>query len=50
VVIWGENRGNFSQPPEVYYLNKTIYVTGLIDSYEGVAQIEVTSPAQIQEQ
>ncbi|MEA1872262.1 MAG: hypothetical protein U9M91_02580 [Chloroflexota bacterium] len=47
VVIWGENRGKFSQPPEDYYDGKTIYVSGLIDSYEGVPQIEVTSPAQI---
>jgi hypothetical protein len=49
VIIWGENRGNFPQAPEDYYLGKTIYVTGLIDSYEGVPQIEVTSPDQIHE-
>ena len=49
VVIWGENRGKFSQPPEDYYVGKTIYVSGLIDPYEGVPQIEVTSPDQIHE-
>jgi len=49
VVIWGENRGKFSQPPEDYYVGKTIYVSGLIDPYEGVTQIEVTSPDQIHE-
>ena len=50
VIIWGENRGNFPQPPESYYLGKTICVTGLIQPYEGIPQIEVTTPDQIQEQ
>ena len=49
VVIWGENRGKFPQPPEDYYDGKTIYVSGLIDHYNGVPQIEVTSPDQINE-
>jgi hypothetical protein len=50
VIIWGENRGNFPQPPETYYYGKTICVTGLIQEYDGIPQIEVTSPDQIQEQ
>lgn len=50
VVIWGENRGNFPQAPETYYSGKTICVTGLIQEYEGIPQIEVTTPGQIQEQ
>ena len=53
VVIWIDNRGNFPQAPEVYYLGKTICVTGLIDEYpkgSGSAQIEVKDPSQIQEQ
>ncbi len=50
VVIWGENRANFPQPPESYYLGKTIYVTGLITEYNGVPEIEVEGPSQIQEQ
>jgi len=49
VVIWDENRGKFSQPPEDYYDGKIIYVSGLIVSYEGAAEIEVTSPSQILE-
>ena len=49
VIIWGENRGNFPQPPESYYDGKTIYVTGLIQEYEGIPQIEVTTPNQIEE-
>ena len=53
VVIWIDYRANFPQAPEVYYLGKTIYVTGLIDEYpkgSGSAQIEVKDPSQIQEQ
>ena len=49
VVIWGDDRGKFSQPPENYYYGKTIYVSGLIIAYEGVAEIVVTSPSQILE-
>ena len=49
VVIWGQNRPNFPQAPEVYYSGKIIYVTGLIEEYEGVAEIVVSSPSQIEE-
>ena len=48
VIIWGEHRGNFPQPPESYYAGKTIYVTGLITEYNGIPQIEVTYPSEIQ--
>ena len=50
VIIWGENRGNFPQPPENYYNGKIICVTGLIQEYNGIAQIEVKTPDNIQEQ
>lgn len=49
VIIWGENRGNFPQPPESYYDGKSICVTGLIQEYDGIPQIEVTTPDQIEE-
>jgi len=49
IVIWGDKRDNFSQAPEVYYSNKTIYVYGLIEDYKGVPQIIVDSPDQIKE-
>lgn len=49
VLIWEGNRSKFSQPPEEYYLDKTISVTGLITEYNGIAEIEVTSPEQIEE-
>ena len=50
VVIWVDYRANFPQAPEVYYLGKTIYVTGLIQEYDDMPQIEVKDPSQIQEQ
>lgn len=49
VVIWGTNRGKFAQPPEDYFLGKTVCVTGLVVAHDGVPQIEVTSPDQIYE-
>jgi len=50
VVIWGRDRDKFPPSPEDYYLGKTIYVWGLIQLYEGVPGIEVTSPSQILEE
>ena len=50
VIIWGENRANFPQPPEDYYLGKTICITGLIVEWNGIPEIEVKDPSQIQEQ
>lgn len=50
IVIWDDYRDNFPQAPDVYYLGKTICVTGLITEYEGVPEVEVKSPSQIQEQ
>ncbi len=49
VVIWGRNRYNFPLAPESYYYGKNICVTGLITEYQGAAQIEVSTPSQIQE-
>lgn len=48
VLIWGENRGNFSPPPEDAYAGKTICATGLIETYRGTAQIEARTPSGIQ--
>lgn len=47
IVIWGENRNKFSTPPDIYYRNKNICVSGLITLYEGVPEIEVSNPSQI---
>lgn len=48
VVIWGESRASFSTPPEDAYRGKTICVTGEIDTYQGIPQIVVSSPSQIE--
>jgi len=48
VVIWIQNRGNFPQAPEDYYLGKTICVTGLIIEYNGIPEIEVQYPSEIE--
>lgn len=50
VVIWIDNRGNFPPLPEDHYLGRNICVTGLIESYNGIPQIEATDSSQIQEQ
>ena len=47
VLIWGSDRSKFDQPPEWFYKDKTIYVTGLIESYRGKAEIVVKNPLQI---
>jgi hypothetical protein len=49
VVIWQRNRPKFDQP-EVRLQGKDICVTGLIESYRGVPQIEGKHPDQIQVQ
>jgi len=49
VVIWIENRSNFPQAPEDYYLGKTICVTGLITEYNEIPEIEVKYPSEIQD-
>lgn len=48
VVVWGEDRPRFSDPPETLYEGKTICVTGELYVYNGQCDIKVTSPNQIQ--
>lgn len=48
VIIWGEDRGNFPQAPEEYYLGETICVTGLITEYQGIPQIRVRLSSEIE--
>ena len=47
VVIWGNVRAAFSEPPEVAYREKRICVTGLISSYRGTPQIVASTPRVI---
>lgn len=48
VVIWGEDRGNFPEAPEDRYAGQTIRVTGTVSDYQGVSEIEVASPDDIE--
>ncbi len=48
VVIWGDTRDNFPFAPEVEYDNRTICVTGLIETFEGVPQIIADTPSDIE--
>ncbi len=47
VLIWGEDRANFSTPPEDAYAGVTICVTGSVQTYEGVPEVVVHDPAAI---
>ncbi len=49
VVIWGDDRHNFPQAPEDYYLGKNVAVSGLLQEYEGSAEVFISGPSQIQE-
>ena len=49
VLIWGSDRGKFSNPPEIYYNNKKICVTGMIEQFKGTPEIIVRNPSQIKE-
>lgn len=48
IVIWGEDRGAFPDNPETMYAGKTLCVTGELYIHEGVCNIKVTSPSQVQ--
>ena len=47
IVIWGQNRTNFSTLPEKKYMSKNVCIDGYIDSYKGKPQIEATSEIMI---
>ena len=47
IVIWGQNRTNFSSTPEKMYMSKNVCIDGYIDSYKGKPQIEATSEIMI---
>ena len=48
VVVWGRDRGRFPQPPEVAYSEgREICVSGAVTLFEGVVQIEISSPAAL---
>jgi len=48
VVIWGNNRDNFPDDPENYYFGERICITGEIEEYEGVYQVEAKRESDIE--
>ena len=51
VVIWEGAQNEYEELQDLSYMEETgeaFAVTGLVEEYDGVAQIEVTSPDQIQ--
>jgi DNA/RNA endonuclease YhcR with UshA esterase domain len=47
VVIWGADRSTFPTPPETAYLNQTICVEGIIEEFDGMAEMIINRPSQI---
>jgi hypothetical protein len=50
ILIWGDKRGNFKNPPEKYYTDKTICVIGKVVIYKGSPEIIVNNENQIEVQ
>lgn len=48
VVIWADNRDNFSDDLENYYFGETICVTGKVEEYQGIYQIEAKTSSDIE--
>lgn len=47
VVIWGEVRDQFPEPPERAFRNRRICVTGRVTTYRGAPQIVVREPSAV---
>jgi micrococcal nuclease len=47
IVIWGEDRGKFDEPPETLYDGKDVCVSGLIVEHKGKPQVVVKNPSQV---
>ena len=48
IVILGSRRNLFENPPEVFYRDKKVCVTGSIIDYQGMTLTVVNSPSQIE--
>lgn len=46
-IIWGDNRDEFPPNPETYYLDRTVRVKGLIETYKGMPEVVLREPSQI---
>ena len=48
IVIFASDYGRFSSPPESFYLDQIVQVTGRVKEYKGAPEIIVESPEQIE--
>lgn len=48
VVIWGENLGNFDYEADTLYDNREVCVSGEVVEFNGVAEMEVVEPGQVE--
>jgi DNA/RNA endonuclease YhcR with UshA esterase domain len=48
VVIWDGDRGDFETAPEDLFAGEKVVVTGTVSEYNGIPQIEVSDPSQIE--
>jgi DNA/RNA endonuclease YhcR with UshA esterase domain len=48
VAIWGENRSKWSNPPDQWFKDKTVAVTGKVTLWHGKPQLVVNDPSQIE--
>jgi hypothetical protein len=47
IVIWGEDRAKFSQPPETAYLRENVCVDGTIDLFGETPEVVVHDPSHL---
>lgn len=47
ILIWGEDRSKFAEPPERAFRDRYVCVTGRIELYRGTPQIVVREPASL---
>jgi micrococcal nuclease len=48
IIIWKSDRHKFKSPPEIFFDNKRVCVTGRITTYYDKPQITVSNASQIQ--
>jgi hypothetical protein len=46
IVIWREDRARFRKPERRYY-RRTVCVRGLVETYDGAPEIQLSSPSRI---
>ena len=47
ILIWGDKRSNFKNPPETFYTNKNVCIIGKITMYKDKPEIIINSEDQI---